>query len=166
MERGAGKGAINIQQGPEVFLDVLMTGPFKKPNFKIIPRNSQGSTYTDAVDSKAKDIVKNVTDSVKSEIKKKETELRDTITKRANEELEKVKSQVEKTADKAIDSIKAVAKDQVISRLDTLTKGVISDSLKQKAKDILDKKSNEEVDKIKEKLKDFNPFKKKKEGGG
>ncbi|MFZ1454624.1 MAG: hypothetical protein WAT46_01185, partial [Saprospiraceae bacterium] len=87
-------------------------------------------------------------------------------TKRANEELEKVKFQVEKAANKAIDSIKAVAKDQVISRLDTLTKGVISDSLKQKAKDILDKKSNEEVDKIKEKLKDFNPFKKKKEGGG
>jgi hypothetical protein len=166
IEKEAGKLGINIQQGPEVFLDVLMTGPFKKPNFKIIPRNSQGSTYTDAVESKAKDIVKNVTDSVKSEIKKKETELRDTITKRANEELEKVKSQVEKTADKAIDSIKAVAKDQVISRLDTLTKGVISDSLKQKAKDILDKKSNEEVDKIKEKLKDFNPFKKKKEGGG
>ncbi|MBK7637230.1 MAG: hypothetical protein IPJ13_25315 [Saprospiraceae bacterium] len=166
IEKEAGKLGINIQQGPEVFLDVLMTGPFKKPNFKIMPRNSQGSTYTDAVESKAKDIVKNVTDSVKSEIKKKETELRDTITKRANEELEKVKSQVEKTADKAIDSIKAVAKDQVISRLDTLTKGVISDSLKQKAKDILDKKSTEEVDKIKEKLKDFNPFKKKKEGGG
>ncbi|MBL0100943.1 MAG: hypothetical protein IPP49_13660 [Saprospiraceae bacterium] len=48
--------------------------------------------------------------------------------------------------------------------MDTLTKGVISDSLKQKAKDVLDKKSSEEVDKIKEKLKDFNPFKKKGKG--
>jgi hypothetical protein len=143
-----------------------MTGPFKKPNIRIIPRNSAGSTYQEAIEAKTSEVVKNVTDSIKAELKKKETELRDTITKKANEELEKAKAEAEKVAQKAIDSIKAVAKNQVINRLDTLTKGVISDSLKQKAKDVLDKKTNEEVDKIKEKLKDFNPFKKKKEGGG
>ena len=166
IEKEAAKLGINIHQGPDIFLDILMTGPFKKPNFKIIPRNSVGSTYSEALENKANEVVKNVTDTIKSEIKKKEAEIRDTITKRANEELEKVKAEAEKVAQKAIDSIKASAKDQVISRLDTLTKGVISDSLKQKAKDALDKKTNEEVDKIKEKLKDFNPFKKKKEGGG
>jgi len=166
IEKEASKLGINIQQGPEIFLDILMSGPFKKPNIRIIPRNSAGSTYQEALEAKTKDVVKNVTDSIKSEIKKKEDELRDTITKRANEEIEKVKAEAEKVAQKAIDSIKAAAKDQVISRLDTLTKGVISDSLKQKAKDVMDKKTNEEVDKIKEKLKDFNPFKKKKEGGG
>lgn len=166
IEKEASKLGINIQQGPQVFLDVLMTGPFKKPNIKIIPRNSAGSAYNEALENKASEVIKNVSDSIKTEIKKKEAELKDTITKRANEELEKIKSQAEKIADKAVDSIKTVAKDQVLSKLDTLTKGVISDSIRQKAKDVFDKKSSEEVEKIKEKLKDFNPFKKKKEGGG
>ncbi len=164
LEKEASKLGINIDQGPNVFLNVKMTGNIKKPVFKITPKTSQGSSVKDAIENKVSETAASIKDSIQKEIKKKETELRDTITKRANEELEKAKSKIETAADKAIDSIKSKAKTEVINKLDTLTKGVISDSLKQKAKDVLDKKSSEEVDKIKEKLKDFNPFKKKGKG--
>ena len=99
-------------------------------------------------------------------VKKKEAELRDTITKRVNQEVEKVKSKAEEVANKAIDSLKQKAKEEVITKIDTLTKGVIPDSLRKKAEDVINKKAGEEVDKIKDKLKDFNPFKKKGKGQG
>lgn len=164
IEREAAKIGINIDQGPNIFLNVKMTGNIKSPQFKITPKASKGTTVKDAVTSKVNETVTTVKDSIQKELKKKEGELRDTITKRANQEYDKAKAKAEAAAQKTIDSLKSKAKTEVINRLDTLSKGVISDSLKQKAKDVLDKKANGEVDKIKEKLKDFNPFKKKGKG--
>ncbi|MGB4960282.1 MAG: AsmA-like C-terminal region-containing protein [Saprospiraceae bacterium] len=164
MEKEASKLGINISQGPNLFVNVIMTGNIKKPAFKITPKTSKGATVQDAVTSKVNETVTTVKDSIEREIRKKEAELKDTITKRANEELDKLKSKADEAANKALDSIKSKARDVVLNQLDTITKGVIPDSLKQKAKDILDKNSKEEVDKIKDKLKDFNPFKKKQKG--
>lgn len=164
VEKEASKLGLNINQGPNIFLDVKMTGSLKDPKFKITPKTSKGGTVQDAVNDKVNSAVATAKDSINKELKKKEGELRDTITKRANEEIEKAKAKAETAAQKAIDSLKAKAKSEVGNRLDTLTKGVISDSLKQKAKDALGKKGTEEVDKIKDKLKDFNPFKKKGKG--
>lgn len=165
LEKEASKLGINIYQGPNIFLDVHMTGNFKNPIFKIIPKTGKGENVGDAIESKVEDIAKTLKDTLNKEIKKREAEIKDTITKRANEELEKIKSKAEEAADRALDSIKAKAKDVITNKIDSLTKGTAADSLKQKAKDILDKKTKDEVDKIKDKLKDFDPFKKKGKGG-
>ncbi|HRO74453.1 MAG TPA: hypothetical protein PK611_12315, partial [Saprospiraceae bacterium] len=90
--------------------------------------------------------------------------LKDTITKRANQEIDKVKSKVEAAGQKAIDSLKSKAQKEVVSKIDSLGKGIVNDSLKQKAKDIIEKGAGDEINKIKDKLKDFNPFKNKKKG--
>ena len=75
-------------------------------------------------------------------------------------------ARVEAAADKALDSIRSKAKDVLTDKIDSITKGTAADSLKKKAQEILDNKAKSEVDKIKEKLKDFDPFKKKGKGGG
>jgi hypothetical protein len=164
VEKEASKLGININQGSQIFLNVKMTGTLKKPIFKITPKTSKGQSMAENIETTTKDMIAKAKDSIQMEIKKKEAQMKDTITKRANEELEKVKTQAEKVAEKAIDTIKTKAKEMVLDKLDTLTKGAIPDSLKQKAKDVMNKKTTEEVDKIKEKLKDFNPFKKKGNG--
>ncbi len=164
IEKEALKLGVNINQGPDIFLSVKMNGTFKKPIFKITPKTSKGEAINNAAETKVKEMINAIEDSLKTEIKRKEAEVKDTITKRANEELEKVKNQATKAAEKAMDSLKAKANDVLINKLDTLSKGAISDSLKQKAKEILNKNADSEVEKIKEKLKDFNPFKKKGNG--
>jgi AsmA-like C-terminal region len=164
LEKEAGKLGININQGPNLFVNVKMTGNIKSPKFKITPKTSAGASASDAVTAGVNSAVAQVKDTINKEIKKQEEKLRDTIQKRANEELEKVKTKVATEGQKVVDTLKAKAKTEVINRVDSLTKGVISDSLKQKAKDVLDKKTGDEVDKIKDKLKDFNPFKKKGKG--
>jgi len=164
LEKEASKLGVNINQGPNIFLNVQMTGNLKKPVFRITPKNSKGETLNNAVESKVENIISSLKDTINNEIKRKEAEIIDTITKRANEEIEKIKTKAEDAAETAIDSLKSKARDVVSSKIDSLAKSEGADSLKQKATDILTDKSKEEVDKIKEKLKDFNPFKKKGKG--
>jgi Iap family predicted aminopeptidase len=158
----AKKYGVNIDNGPDYYVNVSLMGKFGSPTIKITPKTSAGQSVGDAVKAKADEVVATVKDTIRKEIKKQEEKLRDTITKRANQELEKAKSRAQEQIDRTVDSLKNKAKDRVIQKLDTLTNGMINDSLKKKAKDILDKKTTEEVDKIKDKIKDFNPFKKKK----
>lgn len=161
IEKEASKLGINIDQGPNIFLNVKMTGNIKNPKFKITPKTGSGTSAGSVIESKVNETVATVKDSISKEIKKQEAKLKDTITKRVNQEVENAKSKAEDAARKALDSIKSRAKSEVITKIDTLTKGILTDSLKQKAKDAVGKKGQEEVDKIKDKLKDFNPFKKK-----
>jgi hypothetical protein len=161
VEKEASKLGLDINQGPNIFLNVKMLGNFKSPQFKITPKTSKGGTVQDAATAKVNEAVASAKDSINKELKKKEGELRDTITKRANEEIDKAKAKAEAAAQRALDSLKAKAKTEVTNKLDSLTKGVVSDTLKQKAKDAIGDKGKEEVNKIKDKLKDFNPFKKK-----
>lgn len=162
LESEASKIGLDINQGPNIFLNVKMTGSLKDPKFKITPKSGRGTTVTDAVGAQVNNAVATAKDSINKELKKKEAEIRDTVTKRVNQEIEKAKSKAEEAAQKTLDSLKRKAQTGVVNKIDTLTKGVISDSLKQKAKDVIGSKGQEEVDKIKDKLKDFNPFKKKK----
>lgn len=164
IENEASKLGINIDQGPNVYVDVKMTGSFQKPVFKITPKTGKGSSVKEAVTDKINESVSSLKDTINKEIKKKEQQLKDTIQKRANEAYDNLKQKAEEAARRAEDSIKNRVKDVVTQKLDTLTKGIISDSLKQKAKDAINNKGAEEVNKIKDKLKDFNPFKKKNKG--
>ncbi|MBK8081249.1 MAG: hypothetical protein IPK25_13795 [Saprospiraceae bacterium] len=75
--------------------------------------------------------------------------------------MEKAKAKAEAETKRVLEEARKNAEDKVISKIDTMTKGVISDSLRQKAKETIDKNANKEINKIKDKLKDFDPFKKK-----
>ncbi len=158
LEKDASKLGLNLQQGPNIFVNVKMTGTMKQPNFKITPKGSGGSSLQDEIGQKAEDTFNSIKDSIAKEAKKHEEKLKDTLTKRANEELDKLKQKAEEKSKKVVDSLKSKAEKDVISKIDSLTKGIIPDSLKQK----IEEKAGSELDKIKNKLDEFNPFKKKK----
>lgn len=162
LESEAGKAGLNINQGDFIYLNVNLTGSLLKPDIKITPVNAQGASGGSAVNQMVDETKKQLKDTLQKEINKQKERAKDSLTKVVNKEVDKVKTKVEAQTQKALDSIKNKAKDKVINKLDTLTKGTVSDSLKQKARDVLDKNTNQEIDKIKDKLKDFDPFKKRK----
>lgn len=164
LEQEASKLGINIDQGPNLFVNVKMTGNLKNPKFKITPKSSSGKNLQGELTDKGQEILSAAKDSLNKELKHQQEKLKDTITKRVNKEIDKAKSKAEEKGQKAIDSLKSKAKSEVENKIDSLTKGIVNDSLKQKAKDIIEKGAGEEIDKIKDKLKDFNPFKNKKKG--
>lgn len=161
LEREAAALGLNINQGPEIFINVHLGGFLTKPDIKIMSVSSGQGGIADVTEAAIATKVEEIRDSLERVISKKKEELKDSLSDKASRELEKAKQKAEKEAQKALDSLKAKARDQVLNKADSLSKGVIPDSLRKKARDVLDKKSNEEVDKIKNKLKDFNPFKKK-----
>lgn len=159
LEKEASKLGLNIKQGDYINLNVSLTGKLRKPVIKITPLAPDGDrTFQDAVKDKVEDTGKKIKDTIQKEIQKTKEKVRDTLTKAAQQQLEKGKEKVQKEVDKAVDVAKEKAKKEVISKIDTL----LPDTLKNKARDVIDKSTNEEINKIKDKLKDFDPFKKKK----
>lgn len=161
IENEARKMGVNIDQGTHFLVDVLIGGTLRNPTVKIVPKSSQGSTINEAVASQIDDIQETLKDTITKEIQKRTTQIKDTLSKRAEKEIDKAKTKAEKEIDKAVDSIKSTVKREVLTKADSLARGLITDSIRQKAKEILDGKAEEEVEKIKNKLKDFNPLKKK-----
>lgn len=162
LEKEASKLGVNLDQGPNIYLDVIMTGNLKSPKFKITPKSGQGKSMQNELKDKGQETLDKMKDTIQKEIEKQKEILKDTITKRLNQEADKAKSKIEEASQKALDSLKNKAKSAAEAKLDSIAKGVISDSLKQKTKDVIEKGVQEEIDKIKDKLKDFNPFKNKK----
>lgn len=159
LEKEASKLGLNIKQGDYIFLNVNLTGKLRKPVVKITPLASEGeTTYSDAVKEKMDVTGKKIRDTIQKEIAKTKEKVKDTLTKAAQQQLEKGKEKIQKEVDKTVEVAKEKAKKEVISKIDTL----LPDTLKQKARDVLDKNTNEEINKIKDKLKEFDPFKKKK----
>jgi hypothetical protein len=156
IEKEAGKLGINIQQGPNIYIKVNMTGVFPNVKWKVTPIRGTGGAAPSADSGTGFSA-----DSLKKKMEEKARQAKDTLISNAEKEAQKVKQKAEKEVSKAVDSISSRVKKEAGKQLDSLGKGVIPDTLRKKAKEILDKKSTEEVDKIKDKLKDFNPFKKK-----
>jgi len=160
LEKEASKLGLNINQGPNIHLDVRITGAYSNPIIKITPVNAAGQNMGSSIKSAIDNQAEVIKDSIRGEVKKAEEKLKDTVRTRVNEEIDIARKKAEDAANKALDSIKNAAKTKVVNQVDTLTKGILTDSLKQKAKDAIQKNSDQEIDKIKDKLKDYNPFKK------
>jgi hypothetical protein len=161
LEKEASRLGLNIQQGSEILVNVHLGGFITKPVVEITAVSSGEGGISDVTEAAIATKVEAIKDSLERVVARKSEEIKDSLSDKASRELEKVKQKAEKEAQKALDSLKVKARNEVINKADSLSKGVIPDSLRKKAREVLDKKSNEEVDKIKNKLKDFNPFKKK-----
>lgn len=161
IEKEAKKLGVNIEQGETIYLDVIMKGTIKSPRISIMPKASKGKSVSNIIESKANEAVETIKDSIKNEVNKQTGNIRDSLKNLGQQEFEKGKEKVISQSEKILDSLKRQATDKIVNKIDTLTKGVVSDTLKQVIKDKVGEKSQEEINKIKDKLKDYNPFKKK-----
>ena len=167
----AGKKGVNVDLGDFVYLDIYLTGKLTNPKVKIVPKGSGGRTAKDMVTDKVIDVKKTVEDTIRKEVNKKVESAKDSIIAEAKKRSDMAKAKLEEEKDKAIDKGKEVVKEKINDVLDSESGGIIADTLASKVNeklgDILEnEKAKEEIDKVKDKLKKWDPFKKKGGGGG
>ena len=164
IEQEATSRGVNISLGENVFMDIYLTGTLLSPKVKIVPVGSGGKTLTDVVKDQFDKQTGILKDTIQKEINKKTDELKDTISKVVNSRVDTVKSQVKKEVDKQTDAMKDKLKEQMKEKLDSTVSKTVIDTignvLGDKVGDVVGEQV--EIDSLKEKLKGWNPFKKKK----
>ena len=155
----ASKLGINIKQGKYVNVLVNLKGAISDPKVgvKLLGMDGDGddASLAESVKEGIKEEAKEQFEDAKAEAKARaEAEAkraRDSLERLAKEEARKAQEELER---KAREEAEKALKDKVDS------------TTQKKIDDALDKVGDDTKDKIEEHLKDFNPFKKKKKGGG
>ncbi|MBK8877751.1 MAG: hypothetical protein IPN74_04155 [Haliscomenobacter sp.] len=163
LSQQAAKLGINIAQGEYVNLLIRMTGKAKDPKLAVSLLGMDGETPVE----------ESVVALAQSELEKQKEQL----VEKGRQEMEKITSQAKETAGKAIDSVSAAAQkelDKKKAELEAKAKEVITKELgnklgdtllkegqKQAGKVLENQKAKDEVDRLKNELEKFNPFKKK-----
>ena len=168
LEKEAGKRGIDVNLGDMVYMDIKLTGSITNPKIQIIPTGSGGKSASNIVKDEITNQIDQIKDTLTREAEKKVELLKDTLTKKTNEVVDSAKKQVKIKINKKVDEVKEDAKEKVEDVIKSSSAGKAVDSIAAKAEDkvgeILGDKAKEEADKLKDKVKDFNPFKKKKKG--
>ena len=166
VESEAGKRGLNLNQGAFIDFRVDIGGFMKSPTIKITPIGSSGKSIQDEIKEEVQNEINNLVDSVKNVANEKKEQLKDTLMTRAEQEIEKakdkLKDEVNTKTEEITDKAKEIITKEVETKLDSTLGPGVTDSLKKRAEQILKEKTGTEVDDIKKKLDDFNPFKKKK----
>ena len=171
LEKEANKIGLNLSTGDNIDLLVSVGGQMKDPKIGIKPigvSDGKGllSTAEQAVKDRIQQEVDHVKDSIRNRVNEEKKILEDTIRKTANKAVDSIKTRANEEIDKAKKEAEDKAKQVVNTAIDSLANKVLDDSLKNAVKDKINDAINTKgaEDKIKEKLKDFNPFKKKGNG--
>ena len=159
------KAGINIETGSHVNVLVNLTGVLNDPKISVKLLGSDGQDLEESAKGMINDVAKKAEDSIRN---------------RANQELDKAKSKalaeakriedslrivankkVEEAKQKAIDKVADEAKKHVDTAITNKGKEILEDKLGKEAGKVLGEGGKKEVDKAKEKLKNWDPFKKK-----
>ncbi len=163
LTKEAQKRGVDIDNGDMVKLNINMTGSMDNPSFKIIPVGTDGSV---SFEDKANEIVKATVDKAVDSARTVVNEKVDSVRNVVQTQVDSVKTVVNEVKD----SLKVVAQEKTDQVLDKgkAEASKILDSVLVKNVPLLDslllKDSTKATDKVKDILKDFNPFKKKKNG--
>lgn len=161
LEREAGRLGVNISQGDYIDLKMKLGGKIKNPTLAITPTGTSGKSVRDEIKSELDSKISQLQDTINTTIKEKEKELRDTIKKAIDNEVDKVKIQAEEKAKELAEKTKQEAEKAILNQVENTAGQVLGDSVKNKTKEVIEEKKEEVLDKIKE----FNPFGRRKSGG-
>ena len=166
LKNEASKLGIDADAGDFVNVEVKLTGHVLKPKVDIRLVDVSGKSLDDAIKDKIKAEATALKDTIQGEVEKKVEEVKDSVQTRIEKETDILKEKAEEKTKEVTDSMKTVIKDKATKALDSLGK-VKVDSLidtligKDKTKKV-EEVIEKEAEKVKEILKDWNPFKKKK----
>ena len=158
VEAEAAKYGIAIGSGDYINLEVGITGSMQSPKYSIKPVGYESGGIKQAVEAEIDNQIQAVKDSVNTVISETKETIKDTVTTVVNETIDSAKTVVNTKVNEVKDSVKTVFNNKV----DSLATEVGLDSLKDKVKDVLGTGADKEVDKIKDKIKGWNPWGKKK----
>ncbi len=151
LEESAGMLGLDLDQGENIDIQIGLTGNGTNPDVKITPIGSSGKSLGEEVKDNAKEVVE-------SEI--------DTLKTRAQTKVDSMVEDKKKVIETKLDTLVSDGKEKAKDKLDSLIKNEVADTLtdilSDKAKDVLGENAEEEIEKLKDKIKDWNPFGKKK----
>jgi len=167
LRKEAEKLGISIEESAFVFVDFFFTGSLFKPtiNFKLV--NAEGQTVKDVVKDKTDQIVETVKDTLQTIAEEKIEQVEDTASQIYDEIVDTVSTTIETKIDTLKEDIMDKVEEEIQTKFDSIvvdkTGAVLDTIISGPLGGIIDSSAvQDEIDKIKDKIKDFNPFKKKK----
>lgn len=155
IESEASSRGISFSLGEYVNLAVIIGGNLSNPTYSLRILGTEGSngatTLEDQLKGQAEAAVDKVRDSIEHLAKKKIDEAKDELTKKAQQQIDTLKKQAEAQAD----SLLKKAKEEATKK--------IGDEATKKIEEMGGDKAKEEAEKLKEKMKKWNPLGGKKE---
>lgn len=161
LEREAGRLGVNISQGDYIDLKLKLGGKIKNPTLVISPIGTSGKSVRDDIKNELDSKISQLKDTINIAIKEKEKELRDTIMTTIDKEVDKVKIQAEEKAKELAEKAKQETEKAILNQVENTSRQVLGDSIQNKTKEVIEEKKEDIMNKIKE----FNPFGKRKSGG-
>ncbi len=158
IEAEAAKYGVTIGTGDYINLEIGITGSMQSPKYSIKPVGYESGGVKQVVKDEINNQIATVKDSVNTVINNTKETIKDTVRTVANQAVDSAKTVINTKVNEVKDSVKTVIANQV----DSLATQVGLDSLKDKVKDVLGNGADKEADKIKDKIKEWNPFNKKK----
>ncbi len=157
LESEAAKKGIGVSAGEFVNVLVKIGGNVKAPTYGVQLLGSDGeATVGDQVKAQAGEVTRQVKDSLERVGRQKVDEVKTEATRQAQAKLDSLKKQ----ANQKIDTTLARAKEEAAKKAEE----ALGKEVGKKIEEIGGDKAKQEADKIKEKLKNWDPLKKKKEG--
>ena len=167
IEQEARSRGVDISLGDFIHLDIFLTGSVLKPKVKIVPVGSGGKTLKEVVKDEFNKQVDILKDTVSQEVKKRTDEIKDSVNTVIQNQVDTVRTKVEEKVEEEKDKVLGKLGDKIKEEVDSTIIGGVLDTLGTKVDDklgdILGGAGKSEVDSIKSKIKDWNPFKKKKD---
>jgi len=147
LSKEASKVGVNLGQGEFINVRFDLTGTLFNPKVAMKVLGSDGQST----------IKEEATGAVTAVVGK----AKDSLTNMANREIDNAKQKAQEAADKAADSLKRLADKKLQEATDKATKEA-KDKIGDKAGEVLGTEGQKKVDEVKDKLNNFDPFKKKK----
>ena len=166
LEKEAKSRGVNLDLGEMIYLDIFLTGTLKNPKIRVLPVGSGGKTLNEVVRDEITKQVDVLKDTITEELEKRTEAIKDTVTKVVEAKVDTLTNQIKDKVKTEAEKQKDVLKDKLKSKLDTTITKVLTDTLQSqlesKAEEVLGTEAKESIDSLKSKIKDWNPFKKKK----
>jgi hypothetical protein len=143
----ASKVGVSVAQGEFINVRFNLTGTLFSPTVAMRVLGSDGER---SIQETATGAVTALADKAK-----------DSLTNVANREIDKAKQKAQEAADKAVDSLKRLADKKLQEATDKVTKEA-KDKIGEKAGEALGKEGTKKAEEIKDRINNFDPFKKKK----
>lgn len=147
LSKEASKLGVSLAQGEFINVRFDLTGTLFNPKVAMKVLGSDGQS---SIQETAAGAATAIVDKAK-----------DSLTNVVNREIDKAKDKAQEAADKATDSLKRLADKKLQEATDKATKEA-KDKLGEKAGEVVGKEGQHKVDEVKDKLNNFDPFKKKK----
>lgn len=161
----ASKNGINLTALDTIYLMTNISGNIKNPITKVSwVQKPNGKSLLDQIKDDLKNQIKSKVDSIQKEETDKLNQKKDSILNILKEEVNMKKEQLDSITHKVEDSLKKVVQKKSQEAMDSLKSKAgkaLDSTIQSKLDTLVGNQTKEEIKKINDKLKDWNPFKKK-----